>query len=108
MTSGGCEVDMGGKVQLPKQRTRLSVQALYRSFELQTLASSKLLVLIGKKHAFKFSTYIFEYQPPPPAVRLPRVHSRDECSEAFPVFHCHVYHCECKRKVKTGEAWEQR
>ena len=65
MTSGGCEVDMGGggvggRVQLPKQHTRLSVRVLYRSFELQTLASSKLLVLIGKKHAFKFSMYIFE------------------------------------------------
>ena len=65
MTAGGCEVDMGGG-QLPKQRTRLSVRVLYRSFELQTLPSSKLIILIGKKHAFKFSTYIFEYQAPPP------------------------------------------
>ena len=96
----------GGRVQLPKQCTTLSVRALYRSFEFQTLASLKLLILIDKKHAFKFSTYIFEYQPPPPP-RLPRAHSRDECSEAFPVFLCHVYHCECKRKVKTGEAWER-
>ena len=45
MTSGGREVDVGGGgAQLPKQ-----------------------LVLNGKKLAFKFSTYIFEYWPLLPA-----------------------------------------
>ena len=37
------------------------------NFGLQTLAWSKLLILTGKKLAFKFSTYIFEYWPLPPS-----------------------------------------
>ena len=64
----------GGGAQLPKQRTGPSVQALYRVFRLQTLAWWKLLVLNGKKLAFKFATYIFEYQPLPPYVYLTSTH----------------------------------
>ena len=40
--------------------------------------------MIGKKLAFKFSMYIFEYRPLPP-LRPPRVYSCDECSQALPV-----------------------
>ena len=68
------EVDVGEEeAQLPKQHTGSSVWALYCSFGLQTLAWSKLL-LIGKKLAFKFSTYIFEYQPLLPYVHLASTH----------------------------------
>ena len=84
MTSGGH--DRGGGAQLPRQRTGPSVRALYRIFELQTLAWWKLLVLTSKKLAFKFSMYIFEYRPLSPYVHLAS-NSRDECSQAFPVFH---------------------
>ena len=42
----------------------------YHSFGLQTLVWSKLLILTSKKLAFKFSTYIFEYQPLPPMSTL--------------------------------------
>ena len=85
MTSGGREVDGGGGAKLPKQYTGSSVQVLYCSFGLQMLAWSKLLILTGKKLAFKFSAYIFEYWPLPP-LRTPRIHSCDECSQAFPFF----------------------
>ena len=46
--------------------------------------------------------------PSPP--RPPCIHSRDQCSQAFPVFRqssTPVYYCECKRKVKMREAWEE-
>ena len=57
-----------GRGPTAKQCTGVSVQALYCSFGLETLAWSKLLGLTSKKLAFKFSTYIFEYRslPPPP------------------------------------------
>ena len=46
----------------------------------------------------------------PPPLRPPCIHSHDECVQALPVF-CWstvpVYCCECKRKVKVGEAWER-
>ena len=51
--------------------------ALDYPFERSTEAlnsSSKLLILFGKKHAFKFSMYIFEYQPPPPPPSPPYVY----------------------------------
>ena len=70
-TWGGCR---GWGAQLPKQRTGPSVWALYHTFRLQTLAWWKLLVLSGKKLAFKFSTYIFEYRPLPPYVHLASTH----------------------------------
>ena len=69
MTSGGRQVDVVvGGGQLPMQRTGSSVRVLYHSFGLQTSAWSKLLVLTGKKLAFKFSTLliILSITPPPP------------------------------------------
>ena len=59
---------------------------LYRSIGVQTLAWSKLLVLTGKKLAFKFSTTHIWISAPPP-LSPPCIHSRDECSQAFPVFY---------------------
>ena len=59
-------------------------QALYCAFGLQNLACWKLVVLTSKKLAFKFSTYVYLNISPSP-LHLPRVHSRDECSQAFPV-----------------------
>ena len=53
-------------------------------------------------------TYLNISSSPPP--HPPGIHSCGECSQAFPVFHWSsalVYYCEYKRKVKTGEAWEQ-
>ena len=47
----------------------------------------KLLVTTGKKLTFNFCTYIFEYWPLP-TLHPPRVHSCDECFQAFSVFHC--------------------
>ena len=50
----------------------------------------------AKLSKFCSSTYILE--------------SRDECSQAFPIFRLSsapVYYSEHKRKVKTGEAWER-
>ena len=73
MTSGGCEVDIGGEGPTAKT-THRTVRALYRIFELQTLAWWKLLVLTSKKLAFKFSTYIFEYWPFPPYLQLTSTH----------------------------------
>ena len=38
-------------------------------------------------------------------------HSRHECSQVFPVFcwsSTPVYYCECKRKVKMGEAYRTK
>ena len=107
MTSGGREVDGGGGAKLPKQYTGSSVRVLYCSFGLQMLAWSKLLILTGKKLAFKFSAYIFEYQPLPPYVRLTSTHVMNAprllvfCQSFAP-----VYYSERKRKVKMGEAWE--
>ena len=49
VTSGGCEVDGD---QLQKQHTGSSIQALYPSSGLKTLAWSKLLAFTGKKLAF--------------------------------------------------------
>ena len=72
LMSGGCDscqVDVRWtweEGQLAKQCTGPSIRALYSSIGVQTLAWSKLLVLTGKKLAFKFSTYIFQYQPLPP------------------------------------------
>ena len=100
MTLGGHKVDGCTErgTQLPKLCTGSSVRALYRVFGLQTLAWW-IFILTGKKLTVKFSTYILgEYHPP-------RVHSRDECSQAFSVFHrssAPVNYCERKRKVKTG------
>ena len=74
------------------------------AFTIQTLAWWKLLILTGKKLAFKFSKYMG-----PSPLRPPHIYSHDECSQAFPIF-CRsftpMYYCEHKRKVKMGEAWE--
>ena len=95
MTSGEHEVDVGGGGdQLAELHTGSSVQALYHVFGLQTLAWSKLLVLTGKKLAFKFSTYIFECRPLPPCP--PRIHLASTwwmfpgLPHFSPVFHSHV------------------
>ena len=84
VTSGGREVDMGGRGPTAKTMHRTVRLSALPHFGLQTLVWWKLLVLTGKKLAFKFSTYIFEYRPLPPLCP-PRIHSRDECSQAFPV-----------------------
>ena len=59
-----------GGAQVPEQHTSLSVQALCRSFGLTTLVWLKLLILTSKKLAFKFSSYVFEYQPFLPYIHL--------------------------------------
>ena len=109
-TQGGREVDIEEGPNWQKQRAGTSIRALYRSFGLQTLAWSKLLVLTSKKLTFKSSMYIIEYRPLPHYVHFTSVHSRDECSQAFPIFYrssASVYYIERKQKVKTGEAWSE-
>ena len=54
---------LGGGAQPQKQCTGSSVQAIYRSSELKTLAWSKLLVFTSKKLALRVYSYILEYQP---------------------------------------------
>ena len=84
----------GGGAQVQKQCTGLSVQALYRSSGLHMSAGSKLLVLTGKKLTFKLSLYIFEYRPSP--LHPLCVHSRDDCSQTFPVLFFFVaFTCLC-------------
>ena len=79
MTSGGHKVNVGPTAN---QRTVPSVQVLYRSFRLQTLAQTKLLVLTGKKLNFKFSVYMLEYWP----LRPPCVHSHENAPRPPPFF----------------------
>ena len=64
----------GRGAQLPKWRTGPSVRVLYRVFRLQTLALLKLLVLTGKKLAFKFSMYIFKYWSLPTYINCTSTH----------------------------------
>ena len=126
MTSGGCEVDVRGEGARPPkqctassvrafQRTASFVQVLCHSFGLQTLMWSKLPVLTSKKPGFKFNAYIFEYWPlPPPYVHLTStsLHSCDECSWAFPVFHWSSASLYLilwmQTEGKTGKAWESK
>ena len=102
---------LGGRAQ--QQRTGPSIRVLYRVFGLQTLVWRKLLVLNGKKLAFKFSMYIFEYRslPLPPYVHLASTHvmnaPRPSLFFAGLPLPYNIF-CERKQKVKTGEAWEQR
>ena len=89
--------------QLLKQCTRLSVWVLYHSFGLQTLAWSKLLVLIGKFGMYILNIGSSSHHPT-------RVHWHDGCSQAFSVFRwssAPVHYCEHIWEVKTGEAWKQ-
>ena len=80
-----------GGAQLPKQHTGPSVRALYLVFRLQTLTWWKLLILNGKKLAFKFATYIFEYQPLPTYTSRPLMWWMLPGLPRFsPVFHSHV------------------
>ena len=98
-----------GGAQLLKQCTASSVRAFYCSFGLQTLAWSKLPVLTRKKLAFKFSACIyFAYHPRLHYIHLASTwrHSHEECSHEC-CSSAPVYYCECKRKVKMGEAWER-
>ena len=100
--SGGREVDVGGRSPTvkPTHRTIGSI-TLPQSSGVQILSWSKWTVLVGKKLAFKLSAYIFKFGPSlsTPTLYLPCIHSRDECSRSSTP----VYHCERKRKVKTGE-----
>ena len=52
----------------------LAIRVLYRVFRLQTFALLKLLVLISKKLAFKFTTYIFEYRSLPTHIHCTSTH----------------------------------
>ena len=95
----------GGEVQPPKQCTGSSIRVLYYSFGIQTLAWTKLLILTAKKFAFKFSTYLFEHWPLPPYVHLASTHMTN-APRPF-LFFTGPHYCECKWKVKAGEAWER-
>ena len=55
---------------------------------------------------------VLAVRPLPPYVHIASTwcHSRDKCSQAFPVLRhstTPVYCCERKQMVKMGEAWEQ-
>ena len=102
---GGRDCDVGGGAQPLKQcTTRLSIETLYHSFGVQT-SVIELLVLIGKKLTFKFSTHILYIGPSSP---MSNCNSRDECSQAFSDFaSLLLYYCEHKWKVKAGKAWER-
>jgi len=58
--------------------------------------------------------HLYSYSPPPPhplptsTLHPPDV-TRDECSQAVPVFHhlsTSVYYCQCKLMNKSGYDWE--
>ena len=91
-------------VQLPKQHTGSSVQMLYHSFGLQTLAWMKLLVTTGKKLTFKFSTYIFEYWPLPTYIHLVSTHvmNAPRPSLFFAAFRSHILLWIQKVKTRGG------
>ena len=77
----------------PKHKNNTFIEALYHSSKLTN------------KNLLSSSLYIFECWPLPPHLCI---HSCDECSKAFPVFHCSATKfCVFKWKVKTLEAWEQ-
>ena len=68
MTSGGHEMEIEG------EGPNYQNDAQDHLFGLQTLALLELLVLTGKKLAFKFSTYIFEYRSLPTYINCTLTH----------------------------------
>ena len=104
MTSGGREVDVGGEE--PNCQNNAQDHPFERSLGLQTLVWWKLLVLTGKKLAFKFSTYMFEYGLLSPYVHLESTHvmnaPRPSPCLNFRQSSNSMYYCKRKREIKTG------
>ena len=71
-----------------------------------------VLDFAGKNLALSFIAHELADGQRPPYVHLASTkrHSRDRCSQAFPVFRALPLPCiilNANRRIKTGEAWER-
>ena len=114
MTSGGCEVDIGGEGSTLKYMNNVLLhhRVLYCQAKPQTFTRSRVLHLTGKKLAFRFIASVLLIGHRPPYIHLASTwrRSRDRCSQAFPVFRTLPLLCiilNANRRTKTGEAWER-
>ena len=97
-------MDVGGRGPTGKTTHRTILSSALPRFRTPDLSVMEVLVLSGKKLAFKFSTYIFEYRLLPPYVHLASTHvmNAPRPSPCFCRPSALMYYCERKRKVKRG------
>ena len=106
MTSGGREVDVGGA--LPINQLVCNSEFLTSEVEYCRSCETQESWLSLERSMMKPST-LFEHEPLPPYVHLvsTRRHSRDRCSQAFPVFRALALPCIIlneNRRTKNGGA----